>query len=278
MTTGFPPYQLTARWIKFEETHQARMLAVTTDAGNEESIIEALKMINSEGYRRFYTWEEHRTLNRKQKLTLVVDQTKFRNTFYSQVFHGFTDAADEIVMWKDKQTLVAMTDNNNIITGWRYHDEEDAIMDGDEIEKRIYHNMNLTATTIPEFMMAEYKSGDGTALFEYVHDSINGSIEVVVKDNDQPETRRLKNIILADLCRNMSDKTIRASFMEPDDIVESMYQLPQWIPFDIQNDIVETDDAEFAAINRTAKKRKTQKIPRSLSTRNSQETQYRQCI
>lgn len=256
-----PPFQLSAQWLKDEgDTHSTRVIHVSTDPDEEDDVIDAFHQLNMK-QRRFYTWDEYRALNMNQQITVIAKQNEFRAELFSYIFTGFTNEASDTVMRDDEPKLLAIRNEQHTIVGWKYLNSDEPIKDRNVLDKCIRNHMNLTMTTIHAFMMKEYKSGDGTALFNFVHESVGGTIEVLVTKQHQPETRRLQKRLLADLCRYMSNATVRTVFQDPDDIMNEMYTGTKWAPFNIQSEIEETHDTATVNSNqRYAKKRKTQKF------------------
>jgi hypothetical protein len=110
-------------------------------------------------------------------------------------------------------------------------------MDDDDVADRFHNNINLTNTTISNFIQSHFVSGDDTSIFAHVYDLVSGVRETLVTRQHIPEALNLIKTINIELARIMNHQAIQTKFAQPDDIIKSTQTTPMWKPFDIQKSI-----------------------------------------
>jgi hypothetical protein len=235
-----PPFFLQVKHIKaaFGITKVWNIYAHSKDT---DSITKELKIAyNKPNLRQFFTWKEYQSLHNTQQLTILKLHNTFINEYRSLLIHGFNpEENSEHVMWDDDVNIQQTTDTEGNLTGkWEFHlDTDDVVMSHETIEERFHQNINLTTTTISEFIQKTFISGDQTPVFAHVYTPIFGTREVLVPNHHIPEALELIKVIKIDLCRIMNHRAIITNLLDFDDIILSTTTVDCWRPFDIQMSI-----------------------------------------
>jgi hypothetical protein len=104
--------------------------------------------------------------------------------------------------------------------------------------------INLTTTTISDFIQQAFISGDQTPVFAHVYTPILGAHEVLVPNHHIPEALEFIKPIKTELCRIMNHRAIITNFLDYDDIILSTTTVDCWKPFNIQLSIAKSSDAQ----------------------------------
>jgi hypothetical protein len=237
VTSSCPPFFLQIKHIKaaFGITKVWNIYANTLDT---DKIISELNLAyNTPNLRHFFTWKEYQSLHHSQQLTILKLQNTFITEYRSLLVSGFKpDNNTDHVMWDDDLTMNQTTDSTGQPNGqWQFDtDTDDIVLSHETIEDRFYQGINLTTTTISDFMQQAFISGDQTPVFAHVYAPILGTHEVLVHSQHIPEAMDLIKVINTDLCRIMNHRAIITNFVEFDDIILSNTTNDKWQPFDIQ--------------------------------------------
>jgi hypothetical protein len=148
------------------------------------------------------------------------------------------------------------------VDNWQFAiNTDDIVLSHETIEDRFHQGINLTSTSISDFMQQAFISGDQTPVFAHVYAPISGTREVLVHNQHIPEALGLIKVIKTDLCRIMNHRAIITNFADFDDIILSTTTNDKWEPFDIQLSIERS-----VAFNRDPNDRKHNKRRRTPTT------------
>jgi hypothetical protein len=141
----------------------------------------------------------------------------------------------KIVMWDDDIIIQQILDADGTpAKNWEFHiDTDDIVMSYETIEDRFHNNLNLTTTTISDYIQQSIISGDQTPVFSHVYALVMGTREVIVSNHHVPEAMELIKRIKTDLCRIMNHRAIIKIFTEYEDLILSTTTNNSWQPFDI---------------------------------------------
>jgi hypothetical protein len=145
-------------------------------------------------------------------------------------------------MWEDDNPIRPVLTTTGAITGkWEFTNTVDeSNMIEEDIMDRFCNNINLTTTTISDFIQQKFISGDNTPVFAHVYEPIFGTREVLVAHKHVPEALDLIRHIPVELCRYMSLDTINHSIVDSDNILAIANSTDPWQPFDIHTSIQAT--------------------------------------
>jgi hypothetical protein len=197
---------------------------------------------NTTGLRQFFSWNKFNSLQHNQQLTILQTNNQFHCDFRSLLITGFRPSEPpNTTMWQDDIPIQQECDTNGKPNGvWQFTSKSDHDMHDEDINDRFHNNLNLTTTTITDYIQRHFLSGDKSPLFAHVYDPIQGTREVLVPIKHVPEALSLIKHIKAELCRVMHQRSIELAFDNIDEIITITASTPPWQPFDIQTEIVAT--------------------------------------
>jgi hypothetical protein len=211
---------------------------VYADPADIDQITQELENVyNTSTTRQFYPWKEYNSLQQAQQVTILRMNNQFNTDFRSLIITGFNlTAHNNNKMWEDDKTIREITTSDGNRTGkWEFtNTNNDHDMLDDDISDRFYNNINLTTTTVTDFIQCNYLSGDTTPVFAHVYAPLLGTREVLVTIKHIPEALDLIKTIRIELSRAMNTTAIQQTFADADDLISETATTTPWTPFDIQ--------------------------------------------
>lgn len=243
---------------------------VMTAPDNVSEVTKELKQVlNTPQFRQYISWKEYNSLQSDQQLKVVQTQNTFSTDFRSLITTGYHDDPTTI-MYDDNYIIEAITDETDTITGYQFINIEDNDMQDEEIDSRFYKGINLTTTTVTEFIQTAFISGDKSPVFAHVYEQENGIREVLVTRRHIAEAIDLIQVLESELCRIMNAKTMEYTFQKPaNELMLQASTTEYWEPLDIQLDI---EAASTAGLQKTT----TQAKRRRMKFRNQPKRNYHQ--
>lgn len=249
MPSGTPPFIVNPDNI-YTINAKAKVLMIYTAHHDVEQVQKAfLNQPNT----NFHEWNDYLGLVPRQRLTIINKQNKYMATYRSLFIDGFTN--NETTIWKTNENEIKENDD----MAW--------MMAGDNILLHEHQNrkqLDLTTTTVSEYIQKHYDAGDGTRLFETVYQPANGQIEVIIKHNHLGEALRLAQVLHAELSRIMNLDNFEAAIAAPTDAVNQANSATWWTPNRLAGIIQETEP-----VFSQEKRRRTKRGPNSQTTTNT---------
>jgi hypothetical protein len=245
---NFPPYQLTTVMLFAGE---AKTKVVLVSAAKED--VERLALLFlSAGMESdqidFYSWLEYTSLNRPRRLTLVNQQNEFITMSRTLIVRGFHDTNPIMNTEVGDQT---MQDSG---TSEDTEETDKATDDADKDNKPTVTKaaeIDLTKTTMTDYIQQKFKAGDGTNLFTRVHPPAGGVMTCLLKPHHNNEAQSLFRFLPGELARDMCDASLQQALLEPDEARDAARSSDPWQPFTVSSRIAETNPTATSTKNLT---------------------------
>lgn len=217
---------------------QTTIWNVMTAPKNVNKVRKELKQaLNTPTFRQYISWKEYNSLEADQQLKVVQTQNTFSTNFRSLVMTGYHDDPTTI-LYEDIYIIEAITDDADTITGYQFINIKDNDMQDEEISSRFHKGINLTTTTVTEFIQTAFISGDNSPVFAHVYEQENGIQEILITCRHIAEALDLIKILEPELSRIMNHKTMETTFQKPaNELLLQASTTEYWEPLDIQLNI-----------------------------------------
>jgi hypothetical protein len=267
-----PPFFLQIKYIKTANVTTKVWNVYANQNDTEVIITELNEALNTPGLRQFLSWFEYSSLQTKQQVTTINLNNTFNTEYRSLILPGFTKTSnDDHVMWCDNFPIEPTADAESFSAKWRFSaNEEDTMMQDEDIQDRFHNGVNLTTTTVSEYIKQQFYSGDDTQIFAHIFDPINGNREALVPRKHIPEELQLIKYLNIELSKIMNQQAVHNVFENPEEILALTTTTQPWTPFDIQKSIPHTHYPTYLSRNPNDKPKR----PRQSITYRSQQANY----
>jgi hypothetical protein len=207
----------------------------------------------------FYSWDQYMDLSYNQKLHIIQELQQNNTEYKSRLIGGFrnniklgsSDCSDEEHRQKHIEQLPLVPEY--MTEEWPEKEESDindmdlsttSINDSSDSEEEIsFEKDRMTIrspNTIQRYLRINYQS-NGTPMIRGIVGPIEGEIQCWYCTEQQYQTESLLDVLTVELAKNMTNKCIRDTFLDPNDMMEKVYFSSEWIPNPLLKSIPHAD-------------------------------------